>query len=126
MHEISTTGEHPLPQYGQALVCEGGYLYTIGGTTGYDYTCDIHRLHLKTLVWEPVYVCQGTGDCEPEGRYRHEVAFDKNKLYVLGGGTAVEVYDFQHIYVFSLEKSIWYLQHTVRDPRCEYNIGHRS
>lgn len=43
MFEVVTTGSQPNPQYGQALVYYNGYLYTIGGTTGYTYTCDIHR-----------------------------------------------------------------------------------
>lgn len=43
MFEIDTTGQQPLPQYGQALVYHNNYLYTIGGTTGFSYTCDIHR-----------------------------------------------------------------------------------
>lgn len=43
MLEVKTDGQEPLPQYGQALVYHHGYLYTIGGTTGFAYTCDIHR-----------------------------------------------------------------------------------
>lgn len=43
MCEVNTSGQHPLPQYGQAIVYHNGFLYTIGGTTGYEYTCDIHR-----------------------------------------------------------------------------------
>lgn len=43
MFEVKTDGQEPIPQYGQALVYHHGYLYTIGGTTGFAYTCDIHR-----------------------------------------------------------------------------------
>lgn len=43
MWEVTTTGQLPTPQYGQALVYCNGYLYVIGGTTGFEYTCDIHR-----------------------------------------------------------------------------------
>lgn len=43
MREIQTRGQLPVPRYGQALICHNGFLYTIGGTTGYQYTCDIHR-----------------------------------------------------------------------------------
>lgn len=50
MFEIDTTGQHPLPQYGQALVYHNKYLYTIGGTTGFHYTCDIHRFVLLMLL----------------------------------------------------------------------------
>ena len=43
MEEIETHGEKPPPQYGQAIVCHENYLYTIGGTEGFDYTCDVYR-----------------------------------------------------------------------------------
>lgn len=43
MWEVTTTGQPPPPQYGQALVYSNGYLYAVGGTTGFEYTCDIHR-----------------------------------------------------------------------------------
>jgi len=80
--------------FGQALVCHGSYLYTVGGTTGYEYTCDIHRFDLKRGVWEVVYICSGRDELEPYGRYRHELAFDGKMIYVLGGGTSTESYGF--------------------------------
>lgn len=43
MFEVQATGQHPTPQYGQALVYHNNFLYTIGGTTGFAYSCDIHR-----------------------------------------------------------------------------------
>lgn len=43
MQLVDASGSMPPPMYGQALVYHNGYLYVIGGTTGYDYTCDIHR-----------------------------------------------------------------------------------
>lgn len=78
----------------QALVYHSSYLYTVGGTTGYEYTCDIHRFDLKHGVWEIVYVCSGKDESEPHGRYRHELAFDGKMIYVLGGGTSSESYGF--------------------------------
>lgn len=91
---FTTTGNGPMPQYGQAIVLIGYHLYTVGGTTGFEYSCDVHRLNLKTGHWEAVYTCKGT-DNEPTGRYRHEVAFDRDRIYVLGGGTSTESFDFQ-------------------------------
>ncbi|XP_063932164.1 kelch domain-containing protein 10 homolog [Zophobas morio] len=117
MDEVHTTGQLPLPAYGQALILHNDYLYTIGGTTGVQYTCDIHRLNLKTLVWEIVYVSRGVSDYEPTGRYRHEVGFDNRSIYVLGGGTAVSAFDFANIPVFSLEKRAWHPQKTIRDTK---------
>lgn len=43
MVEVEATGNRPMPLYGQALIYHDHYLYTIGGTTGLSYTCDIHR-----------------------------------------------------------------------------------
>jgi N-acetylneuraminic acid mutarotase len=91
---IVALGNSPQPQYGQAILLIDHYLYSIGGTTGYEYTCDVHRLNLKDGMWEAVYTCKGS-DIEPAGRYRHEVAYTDNKIFVLGGGTAHEAFDFQ-------------------------------
>lgn len=120
MMEVNTTGQLPLPLYGQALVFHNDYLYTIGGTTGLSYTCDIHRLNMKTMNWEIVYLCNGLSEYEPKGRYRHEVGFDGRNIYVLGGGTTEEAYGFQHIPSFDVEKNIWYRQKTVRDVNRGY------
>ncbi|KAJ8975863.1 hypothetical protein NQ317_015901, partial [Molorchus minor] len=117
MVEVNTTGQLPLPLYGQALIFHNDYLYTIGGTTGLSYTCDIHRLNIKTMNWEIVYVCNGQGEYEPKGRYRHEVSFDGNNIYVLGGGTTEEAYDFQYIPTFDIDKFSWFRQKTIRDSR---------
>lgn len=29
--------------YGMSIVCKDNYLYTLGGTQGFDYTADIYR-----------------------------------------------------------------------------------
>lgn len=92
---VQVEGSVPREQYGQALILDGPYLYTVGGTTGFDYYADVHRLDLRTCVWEEVYVCTGRAKEEPQGRYRHELAFDGTRIYLLGGGTAEVVYGFQ-------------------------------
>ena len=33
------------------MVIINGYLYVFGGTTGYFYSTDLHRLDLSTRVW---------------------------------------------------------------------------
>lgn len=43
MLEVNVKGDLPMPLYGQAVIYDDQYLYTIGGTTGMTYTCDIHR-----------------------------------------------------------------------------------
>lgn len=37
--------------YFQAMVIVNGYLYVFGGTTGYLYSTDLHRLDLSTREW---------------------------------------------------------------------------
>ncbi|KMQ97665.1 kelch domain-containing protein 10-like protein [Lasius niger] len=119
MKIVPATGELPEPQYGQrdfrALVYHSSYLYTVGGTTGYEYTCDIHRFDLKNGVWEMVYVCSGKDESEPHGRYRHELAFDGKMIYVLGGGTSSESYGFLKIPAFDLETNSWRTLNTQGD-----------
>lgn len=75
---------------------------------------------MKTFTWEAVYICQGQGDYEPHGRYRHEVACDGQNIYVLGGGTAEDAFSFAEIPVFNIEKRQWYQQKTNRD--CKFLI----
>ncbi|CAG0909090.1 unnamed protein product, partial [Cyprideis torosa] len=45
--EVETRGEAPTPQYGQAVVIKSPYMYVIGGTTGFDYSLDVHRLNFS-------------------------------------------------------------------------------
>ncbi|XP_050451629.1 kelch domain-containing protein 10 homolog isoform X2 [Cataglyphis hispanica] len=115
MKIVPATGDLPEPQYGQALVYHSSYLYTVGGTTGYEYTCDIHRFDLKNGIWETVYVCSGKEESEPHGRYRHELAFDGKMIYVLGGGTSTEAYGFSEIPAFDLETNRWRTLNTHGD-----------
>lgn len=72
------------------------------------------RLNLKTLIWEPYYTYMGRGlDYEPEGRYRHEVACDTENIYILGGGTSLEVYDLIDLPTFNIKTRTWLKKHTM-------------
>ncbi|KAL4711694.1 hypothetical protein ACJJTC_003461 [Scirpophaga incertulas] len=105
---LDVTGSKPPGLYGQAIFCHDGYFYTMGGTNGYAYNCDIYRLNLRSMTWEPVYV--GTGqEEEPLGRYRHEVARVGNKLYIIGGGTNEWAFDLMEIPVYDLDSNTWTL-----------------
>ncbi|KAJ1520222.1 hypothetical protein ONE63_004432 [Megalurothrips usitatus] len=118
-------GTEPASQYGQALVLNGQWLYTMGGTTGFVYNSDVHRFNLRTQVWEEVYICKGLSSHEPEGRYRHELAFDGRKIYVLGGGTANESYGFQDIPALDLTTNVWETITTKPDTRHSWShTGH--
>ncbi|XP_066593743.1 kelch domain-containing protein 10 homolog [Prorops nasuta] len=115
MWRVPAKGQLPKPQYGQALIYHNPYLYTVGGTSGSEYSCDIHRLNIKTHVWEAVYICRGRDPAEPSGRYRHELAFDGTFIYILGGGTSEESYGFYKIPAFDIEKNKWVTLNTKGD-----------
>ncbi|XP_014370287.2 kelch domain-containing protein 10 homolog [Papilio machaon] len=103
---LNVTGIRPPGQYGQSILCHNGYFYTIGGTNGFAYNCDIYRLDLRTMNWEQVYVGNGQ-DGEPVGRYRHEIARVGNKLYIIGGGTGEYAFELMEIPVYDLDTDTW-------------------
>lgn len=43
MIHVKTGGVAPEELYGQAILNHGTYIYVIGGTTGFAYSCDVHR-----------------------------------------------------------------------------------
>ncbi|OQR75890.1 kelch domain-containing protein 10-like [Tropilaelaps mercedesae] len=105
-----THGEAPLRLYGQAITIHDDYLYMVGGTDGLDYTIDVHRLHLRDRRWERLsnYV---QGEPIPP-RYRHEIAYFDNQIYVFGGGTPHYVYGFDMLPALDLKTSRWIHQPT--------------
>ncbi|CAH1645954.1 unnamed protein product [Spodoptera littoralis] len=114
LHILEATGIRPPAQYGQAILCHDGCFYTIGGTNGFVYNCDIYRLDLRTLVWELVYL--GTGqEGEPLGRYRHEIAHVGNKLYIIGGGTGEQAFELMEIPIFDFDTKTW----TILTPKAD-------
>lgn len=43
IEQLETKGNKPEQLYGQSICVHGYYLYVLGGTSGHDFTCDIHR-----------------------------------------------------------------------------------
>lgn len=117
MRTLRTSGNMPTPQYGQAIVYHNHCIYTIGGTEGFFYSCDIHRLNLNTLEWEAIQPNEPVGrQRRPSGRYRHELAFDGKCIYLFGGGTAEEVFEFDELTCYNVEKNAWEFVETIPDP----------
>ncbi|XP_033153670.1 kelch domain-containing protein 10 homolog [Drosophila mauritiana] len=114
---LQVKGDLPTAQYGPGIVIHKHFLYTIGGTTGFDYTCDVYRLDLRTGIWENVYISRPEMRDDPEGRYRHEVVYDGKHIFVLGGGTSHSVYDLQRIPAYNLEANCWDYFETYPDQR---------
>jgi len=50
-------------------------------------------------------------------RYRHEVAFDGEFIYILGGGTASQAYDLVNVPAFNVTSREWKTIVTVPDHR---------
>lgn len=82
----------------------------------------MHRLNLRTRVWECVYICRPDIREDPEGRYRHEVVYDGQYIYVLGGGTSNLVYDLQRIPAFNLITNRWEYFVTLPDRTSQTNL----
>ncbi|KAJ3599692.1 hypothetical protein NHX12_033648 [Muraenolepis orangiensis] len=103
---LNCSGQKPNRIYGQAMVIINGYLYVFGGTTGYFYSTDLHRLDLSTRVWVQLKPKNAPSDL-PEERYRHELAHDRQRIYILGGGTSWTSYPLDKIHAYNLETNYW-------------------
>ncbi|XP_050425313.1 kelch domain-containing protein 10-like isoform X3 [Adelges cooleyi] len=123
--ELQVSGEVPMPLYGQGVVMDSKYIYSIGGTSGYEYEMDVHRLDLSTKKWELLHKSRGLVH-EPEPRYRHEVVFYKGRIYIFGGGRGGSLniyYGFSKIHVFDVTTKEWEFlpaKHDHRVPRPGY------
>ncbi|XP_025107786.1 kelch domain-containing protein 10-like isoform X2 [Pomacea canaliculata] len=108
---LRCSGDRPERKYGHSQITEWPYLYIVGGTTGFIYNSDVHRLNLQTCHWDILFDSKQSGENDtaycPEGRYRHEMILYDNKLFMFGGGLANAVYPLDKIPVFSLETMKW-------------------
>uniref|UniRef100_A0A3P9N892 Kelch domain-containing protein 10 n=1 Tax=Poecilia reticulata TaxID=8081 RepID=A0A3P9N892_POERE len=93
---LNCRGKKPNRIYGQAMVIINGFLYVFGGTTGYIYSTDLHRLDLTTREWIHLKPNNPPDDL-PEERYRHEIAHDGQRIYILGGGTSWTSYPLDKV-----------------------------
>lgn len=119
--------QYPTPLYGQAIALgnddpgDDPAFYTVGGTSGYHYFMDVHRLGLASKKWELTY--RGTSDMDelyartqPNPRYRHELCYLKRWLIVLGGGTSFHSDKFTRIHMFHVDRRKWRVAKTKGDP----------
>jgi len=112
---IRTEGERPDPMYGQAICLSDDKLYVVGGTTGYEYSIDVHCLDLNTMVWDYLYPKILPQHYLPDERYRHEVIEHEGALYVFGGGRADATCDLSSIPTFLTNEREWTKTQTQPD-----------
>ena len=48
------------------MACINSHLYVYGGTTGFVYNTELHRLDLNTFVWEKIKPKNHCHDLPPE------------------------------------------------------------
>lgn len=70
---------------------------------------------METLSWEILYQNLNNNQ-QPEGRYKHEVAFYKEKIYILGGGNSIDTFDLANIPIFDLNTNQWEIVTSSPDP----------
>ncbi|XP_064486479.1 kelch domain-containing protein 10-like [Ornithodoros turicata] len=99
---LPAEGDFPEEQYGQAMCLHNGALYVVGGTTGFEYSMDVHRLSLPDLTWKRLHTLQ-----EPKSRYRHELVSYSDMIYVLGGGTARTSLTLHKVPAFNTKLECW-------------------
>jgi len=116
----------PVAAYGQAILTvpnetDGQVLYSVGGTNGHDFFSDVHRFNFREGTWTK---CHVTGfNRGPEARYRHELAYWQSKIFMLGGGTQMEVFGFTSLWYFDTARGegqfgqgVWKSVPTTPDP----------
>jgi len=116
--------EEPGRLYGQSIVIdETGCLYTIGGTTAFQYFMDVNMIDLtsKDPVWRKLNI--PTDENEPYSRYRHEICLYEGNLFVLGGGRSISVCGFQTIPTFHIERRSWSYTRTEPDKTTTIDMG---
>ncbi|XP_076058838.1 kelch domain-containing protein 10-like isoform X2 [Oratosquilla oratoria] len=114
--KVTAKGDLPFPMYGQAVCVHKGSMFCIGGTTGTEYSIDIHRLDLRHMEWCPLIPRILNPYYLPEARYRHEIVEHRGNLYVFGGGRHIDAYDLVIIPTFNLAQSLWTQTQTQPDP----------
>lgn len=118
---LNDESNQPPGQYGMSIACKNNFLYTLGGTQGFDYTADLFRLNFETQKWELLAMSRPIIDpAQPIGRYRHEIAIDSNYVYIFGGGTSDQVFDLKKLPVFDLNEKKWNYIETYPNSNEQY------
>lgn len=81
-------------------------------------------MNLNTNSWECCYNCNEYLRADPKGRYRHEIAYDDDYVYIFGGGTQNESFDLETVPAYSFDENKWIYIKTKADPNTQTNGGY--
>lgn len=79
---------------------------------------------MNTRAWEYLYQCNENIRDDPKGRYRHEIAYDDDYIYIFGGGTQEASFDMDVIPAYSFNENKFIFIQTKPDPQTTANGGY--
>uniref|UniRef100_A0A1I7Y786 Kelch domain-containing protein 10 n=1 Tax=Steinernema glaseri TaxID=37863 RepID=A0A1I7Y786_9BILA len=132
--EVPTVGEaRPTPVYGQSMIyIEGDGIYIIGGTTGFQYNMDVHKLKqplpgcltesMLSMEWEWSFEKSGAAEI---GRYRHEMIPVFEGFLIIGGGTPNSSLTLDTLLMYNVKKKTYEQQPTKQDEKYGYPLPRR-
>ncbi|XP_062522756.1 kelch domain-containing protein 10-like [Corticium candelabrum] len=104
---LQCSGNVPESQYGtSAALTRYGQIVLFGGTSGSLFNADVHILDLRTKSYKEVKAMGA-----PKPRYRHEVVWDDDRFYTIGGCTLREDFPFDIIHSFEYDTMTWHQHH---------------
>ncbi|CAL1526257.1 unnamed protein product [Lymnaea stagnalis] len=115
-HLIPVAGDLPEERYGHTMTMSFPDVYIVGGTSGYIYNSEVFHLDLRAPMGRWTKLSSDADPRQPVGRYRHETAFDGEKLYVFGGGTDRDAFSLVNIHTFNIKSCEWGTLKTFPDP----------
>ena len=82
-YQYNTKGNVPPPDFGAAMCShDSDYLYLFGGFNDFNFSSELRRLHLSTMVWEKM---EPTSPVLPTPVYRTSLVPYRDRLVVFGG-----------------------------------------
>lgn len=120
LERFRMTGDLPQADYGQGTVIHNKYLYSIGQPMTVDYTSEVYRLNLSTMVWEKVFTCELQIQRFQHDLYRNEIIYDGKHIFVLGNCTSFAYCNLKRIPAFNLATHTWDFFDTLPDGHKGY------
>ncbi|XP_050426244.1 kelch domain-containing protein 10 homolog [Adelges cooleyi] len=120
--EINCTNGIPRIGYGQSIVLNGRYIYTVNGLSGFQREADVYRFDISTKKWE--ILSDGKGILQDfEEKYKYELAYYNQCIFTFGGSnvhinsTTNFLNTFMTVHVFDLTTKTWRYLDTKPDQQ---------